>query len=80
MEEKKLSACAAIDSVSEQICALSDAIWDAPETAFLEKEATRLQCELLEKLGAYCAQAGGKDRRCQGQFGVGGGTYRLSRT
>ena len=51
MEEKKLSACAAIDAVSEQICELSDAIWDTPETAFLETEATRLQCELLEKLG-----------------------------
>ena len=51
MEENKSSVCSAIDSVSDLICGLSDAIWDTPETAFLETEATRLQCELLEKLG-----------------------------
>ena len=51
MEEKKRSVYAAIDSVSDLVCELSDAIWDTPETAFLETEATRLQCELLEKLG-----------------------------
>ena len=51
MEENKRSVCSAIDSVSDLICDLSDAIWDNPETAFLETESTRLQCELLEKLG-----------------------------
>ena len=51
MEEKKRSVCDAIDSISGLVCDLSDAIWDTPETAFLETEATRLQCELLEKLG-----------------------------
>lgn len=51
MEENKRSVCSTIDSVSDLICGLSDAIWDTPETAFLETESTRLQCELLEKLG-----------------------------
>ena len=66
MEEKKLSAYAAIDSVSKQICDLSDAIWDTPETAFLETEATRLQCELLEKLGFHGNGDFGGDRRRSG--------------
>ena len=51
MEENKRLACAAIDSVSDLICEMSDAVWEVPETAFLETESTRLQCELLEKLG-----------------------------
>lgn len=50
MEERKLAALDAIDQVSDAICDLSDAIWDCPETAFLETTATRLQCETLEKL------------------------------
>ncbi|MBQ1234812.1 MAG: amidohydrolase [Oscillospiraceae bacterium] len=51
MSENKKVAFDAIDSVSQDICNLGDAIWDNPETAFLETESTRLQCELLESLG-----------------------------
>ena len=51
MNERKLSALTAIDQVSGEVCALSDAIWDVPETAFLETTSTKLQCETLKKLG-----------------------------
>ena len=51
MDERKLSALAAVDQVSDEVCALSDAIWDVPETAFLETTSTKLQCETLKKLG-----------------------------
>lgn len=51
MDERKLNALSAIEQVSDEICDLSDAIWDVPETAFLETTATQLQCEALEKLG-----------------------------
>ena len=51
MDERKLIAMSAIEKVSDEVCNLSDAIWDVPETAFLETTATQLQCEALEKLG-----------------------------
>lgn len=51
MDERKLNALSAIEQVSDEICDLSDAIWDVPETAFLETTATQLQREALEKLG-----------------------------
>ena len=51
MEKLKLNAIGAIDLISKDICDLSDAIWEVPETAFRETESTRLQCEVLEKLG-----------------------------
>ena len=56
MEKVKLSALAAIDSVSETICSLSDAIWEVPETAFLETESAHLQCETLKALGFQVEQ------------------------
>jgi metal-dependent amidase/aminoacylase/carboxypeptidase family protein len=52
MEKLKLNAIGAVDLISKDICDLSDAIWEVPETAFRETESTRLQCEALEKLGA----------------------------
>jgi len=48
MYENKLKALSAIDQISDDICDLSDAIWDVPETAFLEIESARLQCDLLK--------------------------------
>jgi len=51
MEKLKLNALDSIDLISGDICALSNAIWEVPETAFLETESTRLQLEALEKLG-----------------------------
>ncbi len=51
MSENKNLAFDAIDRVSDQIIAVSDAVWDNPETAFLEEVATKVQCELLENLG-----------------------------
>ena len=51
MDENKSLAFEAIDKVSNVITDLSDAIWDNPETAFLETKSTEIQCEALEKLG-----------------------------
>lgn len=51
MEVQKQAALDSIDQVSDVICHLSDAIWDAPETAYLETRATELQCAALEELG-----------------------------
>jgi len=54
MYENKLKALSAIDQISDEICDLSDAIWDVPETAFLEIESARLQCDLLKKIRIRC--------------------------
>lgn len=51
MGKNKLKALAAIDQISDEICSLSDAIWEVPETAFLETESAKLQCCLLKKFG-----------------------------
>lgn len=51
MDEQKKTALAAVDTISDRVCALSDAIWDTPELGFQEHHAMRLQCELLEQLG-----------------------------
>ena len=51
MKERKWIAMSAIDQISGDVCNLSDAIWDVPETAFRETTAAQLQCETLEKLG-----------------------------
>lgn len=51
MNENKLLAFEAVENVSDVILNLSDAIWDNPETAFLETNSTELQCEALKKLG-----------------------------
>ena len=51
MNENKSFVIEAIDKVSDVITGLSDAIWDVPETAFLETKSTELQCETLKKLG-----------------------------
>lgn len=40
-----------VDELAEEICGISDAIWDNPETAFGEYEASRLISENLEKHG-----------------------------
>ena len=40
-----------IDSRAEELCALSDAIWDKPELAFTEENAAKLLSEALEKEG-----------------------------
>lgn len=51
MDMQKAAAISAIDAVADQICGLSDAIWEVPELGFQEARSARLQCELLEKLG-----------------------------
>jgi len=40
-----------IDEISEEICAVSDALWDNPETAYGEFEAVKLLTGILEKNG-----------------------------
>ena len=51
MNENKSLAFESIEKVSDVITNLSDAVWDNPETAYLEFKSTELQCEALEKLG-----------------------------
>ena len=51
MNENKSLAFESIEKVSDVITNLSDAVWDNPETAFLETKSAQLQCEALEKLG-----------------------------
>lgn len=51
MDKQKQAALAAVDAITDQVCALSDALWDNPELGFQEHTAMRLQCELLEQLG-----------------------------
>ena len=51
MNENKSFAFESIEKVSDVITNLSDAVWDNPETAFLETKSAALQCEALEKLG-----------------------------
>lgn len=51
MDEQKKAALAAVDAISDRVCALSDAIWDNPELGFQEHHTMRLQCDLLEQLG-----------------------------
>ena len=48
---EKLQAQNAIDEIAKELCDLSDAIWDHPETNFEEYFAAREQTALLEKLG-----------------------------
>ena len=51
MNAQKAAAISSIDSIAEQICQVSDAIWEVPELGFQETRSAALQCELLEKLG-----------------------------
>jgi len=51
MDSYKSSAIASIDVIAEQICDLSDAIWEIPELGYQETRSAALQCETLEKLG-----------------------------
>lgn len=51
MESYRTALAKEIEALTPEICALGDAIWDAPETAFAEHTAAALQCALLRKLG-----------------------------
>ena len=50
MSEKQ-SALQAIDRLENQICRLSDSIWDHPETGYQEFFATDAYCRFLEEQG-----------------------------
>lgn len=51
MDTQKSAALAAIDTVSEEICRVSDAIWEVPELGFQEFKSSALQIGLLKQLG-----------------------------
>jgi len=51
MDMQKSAALAAIDTVAEDICRVSDAIWEVPELGFHEYKSSALQIGLLEQLG-----------------------------
>ena len=51
MDQAKAAALNQIDAISDLICHMSDAIWDAPELAFHEHQAVRIQMDTLKQLG-----------------------------
>jgi len=51
MDIQKSAAIAAIDTVAEDICRVSDAIWEVPELGFHEYKSSALQIGLLRQLG-----------------------------
>lgn len=51
MDLQKAAAISSVDTISEQICQLSDAIWEIPELGFHETQSANLQCEFLKALG-----------------------------
>ena len=72
MDAQKQAAIAAIDTAAQNICAVSDAIWEVPELGFREHESARLQCELLQQLGfAVERQVGNIPTAFAGRFGSG---------
>ena len=50
MKETVLRSLDQIDEASSALCGLSDAIWEHPETAFLEKTSADLLCKALVSL------------------------------
>ena len=69
--EKRL-ALQAIDEIAGELCELSDAIWDHPETNFEEYFATENQIALLEKLGFVVEKnVNGMPTAFSGSFGSG---------
>ena len=51
MDMQKAAAIAAVDTVAEKICRMSDGIWEVPELGFQEFQSAKLQCDLLGELG-----------------------------
>ena len=51
MDNQKLTALHTIDTVSDVICNMSDAIWDVPELAYHETRSAQLQLDALKALG-----------------------------
>lgn len=61
-----------IDANAEELCALSDAIWDVPELAFTEENAAKVLSEELEKQGfAVERNVAGIETAFTGTFGSG---------
>lgn len=51
MEQKKQRALSAIEERREQLCGLSDALWEHPEVGFHENFAAQAFCRALEQEG-----------------------------
>ena len=51
MEQNKQAALNAIDTVSDTICDMSDAIWDTAELSFHEHKSVQIQQDVLKTLG-----------------------------
>lgn len=72
-QQLKMQALGEIDREAERFCRISDAIFDAPETAFQEHTAARLLCEALEGEG-FTVRKGlaGMETAFAASFGSGG--------
>jgi len=72
MNEHKQKAMEAVDQASERLCALSDSIWDAAETAYRETRSAALQIEALRELGFQVeGNLAGIPTAFSGRFGQG---------
>ena len=61
-----------IDGKAEELCAISDAIWDKPELAFTEENAAKLLSDKLEQEGfAVARNVAGIETAFTGTFGNG---------
>ena len=72
MDAQKQAAIAAIDAAAQNICAVSDAIWETPELGFQEWQSAKAQCDLLEELGFTVEkELGGIPTAFSGRWGSG---------
>ena len=72
MDKEKQAALAAIDGAADGLCALSDLIWDHPETAFEEQVSAAALMDALGRAGfAVTENVGGIRTAFTGRFGAG---------
>ena len=73
MEQKKQRALSAIEERREQLCGLSDALWEHPEVGFHENFAAQAFCRALEQEGFRVERdLAGIKTAFSGTFGEGG--------
>ncbi|MBP1578122.1 MAG: amidohydrolase, partial [Oscillospiraceae bacterium] len=72
MKEVLQKAFSLLDNETENFCALSDKIWEIPETAFLEYESTAVLVKALKDYGFEVSEkVAGIDTAFLGRYGSG---------
>lgn len=73
MNAQKAQALSVVDQYKDQLCAVSDNLWDHPETGFHETYAADLYCTTLEAFGFQVERnLAGIPTAFSGTFGEGG--------